>query len=261
MKHRRILFFLLVMFSSAVATVALAQSQFTSSTDVVHLKTGQTHQGLIIEQKPGESISLWRSAEADTLTFAMDVIDRITKAVPTPVQSKQSLISPKHGFNTNPWSFALQASNGGGDYSVIGFGGILQKRFPTQRATLGLGLHYLGAQNGYGVNTMPIVLHSSYEFSSGWKGRFGSLGFLDLGCSVNMGNNFFDEANQVNVKYGNGLYFNTGVRFRINVLQNTGVWFDIGYLYQNSKLTNVEDNKKLQTKAWHVFQVKGALFF
>lgn len=255
---------LMLLFLVAVFSSASAQTNPTA-TDKVHLKSGQAYEGIIVEQKPGESVRLWRTAEADTLLFIMDSIDRITKIVPTTGTAGASTgvatTLPARRFNANPLSVALQVSNGGGDYSVIGFGAIIQKHFPDERAWAGVGLHYLGAQNGNGVNTMPIVYHSSYELTSGGKGRLGTLGFLDLGYSVNLGDNYFDEIAQVNVKYSNGFYFNTGLRFRVNVLRNSGVWFDLGYLYQTSKLRNVETNQKLRTKSWHVFQVKGAVFF
>jgi len=255
---------LLLFFQASLFCAASAQTNAVG-TDVVHLKSGQTHLGIIIEQKPGESIRLWRTVEADTLTFAMDSIDRITKAAPATGTSATTpavqTTAPSRGFNTNPLSVALQVSTGGGDYSVVGFGAIIQKHFPEERAWAGIGLHLLGAQNGNGVNTMPIVYHSSYEITSGGKGRLGTLGFLDLGYSVNLGSNYFDEIAQVNVKYGNGFYFNTGLRFRVNVLRNAGIWLDLGYLYQTSKLRDVETDKKIRKKSWNVFQIKSAVFF
>lgn len=267
MRHLRNPFFLLAFLLSTTLGAAFAQTQ-SAAMDVVYLKSGQSYQGIIIEQKPGESIRLLRSAESDTLLFTMDSIDRITKAIPAANASAVATTTPPtempaqpRQFNTNSLSVALQVSTGGGDYSVLGFGAIVQKYFPDERAWSGVGLHYLGDQNNYGVNTMPIVLHNSYEIVSGAKGRLGTLGFLDLGCAINLSDNYFDELAQTTVKYGNGWYFNTGLRFRVNVLKNSGIWLDLGYLFQNSKLRDAETNKKLRTKSWNVFQIKGAVFF
>lgn len=242
---------------------ALAPAQ--KPADEVHLRSGARHQGIVIEQKPGESIRLLRLPQQDTLAFAMEDIERITRILPaegSPVAQPPAVSAPAgRMFNDNPWVVSLHASTGGGTYSVTGFGAAVQKRLSDERALLGIGLQFLADQNNYGVNTLPLTLNGAYELTRSKRGRLGSMAFLDLGYSVNFGGNYFDETTLAFVDYGNGLHLNTGIRFRINVLRNTGIWLDAGYLFHNSQLRNADTREKWGVKSWSVFLAKAAVFF
>ncbi len=245
------------------ATWSMAQTA-PAAVDAVQLKSGKIHQGLIIEQTPGESIRLWRNPEADTLMFQMDEIDRIAKiVVPPPTAgspSMQTPASPARTFNDNPWKVALQASVGGGDYSLVGMGAAIQKSMPGNRAWVGIGAYYIGDQNNYGTSTIPIVLHASYALNQSGK-RFAALVFLDAGYSINLGGTKFDEIAQANLKHGNGLHTYGGLRFQVNALRNAGIWLDLGYLRHSSTIRFEADNKKHSTQVWNAFMMRGSLFF
>ncbi len=246
---------LLQLLSFATVT-AQGTQQSPAATDMVHLKSGQAYQGIIVEQRPGESIRLWRTVESDTLTVTMDSIDRITRIVAPPPIPK-----PPRVFDDAHWNVALQVGVGGGDYPFGGLGATVQKHFPRQRSWLGIGVHYYGDKSDFGAYTIPIALHGSYELRTDLQGRFGTLVFLDAGYSINITGNYFDEKTQAQLKYGNGLHTYGGLRFRLNVLRNTGIWADIGYFRHTSTLRYVTTNEKARVKAWNMFLFRGSVFF
>lgn len=246
--------------------VATATAQTTpTATDAVHLHSGQTHRGIVVEQKPGESIRLWRIAEGDTLTFDMEQIERIAKLLPVAEASPAALIPPTtpsgSAFNNNPWTTALQFSTGGGDHSLGGLGAVVQRNFNKQRSALGVGLTYVGDVNDYGTNSLGLTASGSHELSTSRKGRLGAIAFMDLGYSFNLGGQFFDEQAFADVRYGNGLHLHTGLRFRVNVLRNAGLWLDIGFLRHTSTLRTVANDDKVRQKAWNMAVLRGSVFF
>lgn len=253
--------FALILFQMATATAQTTPV----ATDVVHLISGQTHRGIVIEQKPGESIRLWRTVEGDTLTFGMDEIERIARVLPSTEAASGGPITPANApssaFNNNPWSTALQLSVGGGDYPLGGIGVVVQQNFHKQRAHLGLGLSFVGDVNHSSTNSLALFAHGSREFSTSRKGRLGSLAFLDLGYSFNLGKPYFDGKALTDVRYGNGLHLHTGLRFRVNVLRNAGLWVDIGYLRHSSTLRTVAEGDKVRQKAWNMAVLRGSIFF
>ena len=62
----------------SVGAVPAVQAQSQATEDVVYLKDGSVIHGTIIEQRPGISI-LVRTHDGNTLRYAMDAIDRMTK--------------------------------------------------------------------------------------------------------------------------------------------------------------------------------------
>lgn len=238
-----------------------------TATDAVYLVSGQTHQGIIVEQKPGVSIRLWRIAESDTLTFEMEAIDRIVKIVPTGTSVPSLLANimplspPPSKVNTRPWATAIQLSTGGGDHSFSGLGVAVQRRLPNLRSWTGLGMTYIGDINNYGPSAIGLAAHGSHEFSTGWKERLGALVFADLGYSFNLGTDYFDGSSQMEARYGDGMHLQTGIRFRANVLPNVGIWVDLSYLRHTSMLRSVAGDDKIRRTAWDMFSLRGSVFF
>lgn len=234
-------------------------------TDAVYLNSGQVYRGLIIEQRPGASIRLWRAPQGDTLSFDMDIIDRITKITASSAPMVETLVksTPTKIFRTNTksWATALQVMVGGGDHSVGGAGIVVQRRLDNNRSWAGLGLTFVGDVNNYGTHALGIIAHGSHEFSSGWNNRLGALAFMDLGYSYNLGGEYIDDQSQSLYHYGNGLHLFTGLRFRLNVLHNAGIWLDMGFLRHTSKIRAVEDNAKIGTKGWNMINFRGSIFF
>lgn len=256
----------LFLFFQIIGIHFLAAQPAFQQTDAVHLHTGQIYQGIIIEQKPGESIRLLRNVEGDTLTLDMESIERIVKVVaaPQPVTPASPATPPMQPSRTNTglWATAVQVTTGGGDHSVVGLGMAVQRRLNNRRSWVGLGLSYFGDQNNYGPNSIALALHSSHELSSGWKDRLGALVFADLGYSMfPSGNTMYDEASQASVNPGGGLHLQTGLRFRVNVLRNAGLWFDLSYLRHSSTLRKVENDEKVGNRAWNMVALRGSVFF
>ncbi len=265
MKAQTGIFFLPALIQLFWTSCLVAQTT-PPAADAVHLISGHIHRGIIVEQIPGASIRLWRTTEGDTLAFEMDEIERIAKIVPAAGEQAAQFASPAiepktSGVNTSAWATALQFSTGGGDHSIVGMGATVQRRLNNQRSWLGLGLSFVGDENNYGTHSLGLAAHSSHEFSTGLKGRFGVLAFADLGYSFNLGNDYFDEQAQATLRYGNGLHLQTGLRFRINLLRNAGIWLDLSYLRNTSTLRIAANNDKVADKAWNMFCLRGSIFF
>lgn len=263
MTSRTVISAFLLLAAWACTSRLSAQGQVAAQ-DQVFLKTGASYSGIIVEQKPGESIRLWRTAEADTLMFDMETIDRITKIVPlasTATTTPAATITPLKTFNSSPWKVALQAGTGGGDYPVATLGASVYRYFPRQRAWLGLGAQYIGDQSSRGTSSLPVFVHGTYELATPWKGRLATGVFAELGYSFNMDERYFDDATQATLRYGNGLHSYAGLRFRVNILRNAGIWADLGYLRHSSRLSFDDTGEKARVQSWNVFLLRGSIFF
>lgn len=259
LQEKAILFVLSYLFGHSLLP---AQTQHGAA-DAVHLKSGEVYRGIIVEQRPGESIRLWRLVEADTLTFDMESIDRITKVVTQalPDARKDIPLENTQIFNNRRWMTAIFMSAGGGDNSAGGLGVMVLHHIPKLRSWLGFGAHYLGDTNGYGTSAIPIFLHGNHEFAQLWKKRCSSGVFWDAGYSVNLGGKYFDTGTLQELRYGNGFHSYGGFRFRINILKNAGITADLGYLRHSSQLRNAATDAKVRNKTWHLFLFRGSVFF
>lgn len=251
-----------------ISQFIVAQTTGLNPMDEVYLQSGQVYRGIIIEQKPGASIRLWRTAESDTLLLEMEDIERIVKvfqAEKTPTSgsdSKKPTITPvADSIQPNRWATAIQAYIGGGDHSVGGVGLAIHRRLGLRHSWLGLGLSYIGDVNEYGTSSIAVYAHGSHEFSTGSRGHSGSSGFLDLGYSVNLGGEYLDAQQLTTYRYGNGLHLYTGLRFRLSTLNKGGLWLDMGYLRHSSVLRLAENNTRSGNKAWHAFVFRGSVYF
>jgi hypothetical protein len=234
--------------------------------DRVYLRSGDVYTGIIVEQIPGESIRLWRSMEADTLQFTMESIARITKAMTEPESTnpdslKTEFEKPQPQFNLSPWKISFQFGAGGGDYPVAILGAGVYKYFPVQRAWLGINAAWLGDQSSRGASSVPVLLHGSIELANSMKGRLATGVFAEAGYSFNLADAFFDEKTQSVLKHGDGMHTNIGVRFRLNVMQNVGIWLDVGYTRHTSTLRNSVTDMKAGVKDWNLAVFRGSVFF
>jgi hypothetical protein len=93
------------------------------------------------------------------------------------------------------------------------------------------------------------------------QGRFTTLLAVSGGYNFTLNGQYFDEAYQTNFKIGNGVFFHPGIAFRVNLWQNTGLMFDIGYLFNSASLTHVASGEKTRQLAWHNILLRGSFFF
>lgn len=259
--HKKLLLPVLALF----LLPALSLSQTPS--DEVHLLSGLVHKGIVIEQKPGESIRLLRLPQGDTLTFAMDEIDRITRILPVaesqtkPPSLNQSPVEPQ--FNSRQNIVMVQGSIGGGDYSFEGFGLTLSHRLNARGKTwLGLGVHYIGYtdEGADAVQIFPLMADFRQEFNRSRNGRFSTQVFLDAGYVFSITGNGADQYGEF--KYGNGWAFNPGIAFKINILRNAGLMLDIGWMHHGGPRQWLPPTDEMKDyKNWNNILFRGSLFF
>lgn len=251
-------FILIAAQSSLFAQAAAAQ-------DAVYLLDARAHQGIIIEQKPGEHIKLLRLPEGDTLQFEMEQIDYIAKIMQkTPVQAQaEAEQAPRPAFNQRQNFLMIHGWTGGGDYAFQGLGISLNHRL-AERTEVGLGAHYLGQTSTNSLHdrqTIPLTADFRYAFSRSRNGRFSTHLAISAGYNFTLNRNYFDPGENSELSVSDGLYFSPGVAFRANILPNVGLMIDLGYQLSTGRVSLAETGQELRRKNWNNLAIRGSLFF
>lgn len=261
-------------FSALFMAVFFTANAQTGNLDQVELKNGQKYQGLIIEQKPAESVSLWRTAYKDTLTFNMEDITRISKIyVPEKATDTTSLqktladkasplhITPSPRFNNKNWHSAFAIGTGGGTYPVKTIGFSLLYHIHKYGISTGLGVHYVGDPNT--TNNIPVTLHLGFDPGGMQRTRIGAGLFVETGIALNADNDWYDEITSTNYDYRGGKFIYAGFRLRINALSNAGFWIDGGYnVHTRSTHYDNPDGIGVMMKTnYNMALIRGSLFF
>jgi hypothetical protein len=100
------------------------------ATDRIVLHDQRVHEGVILEQIPGERILLYRTATKDTLTIEMDDISRMIRIVPGSGRKSAESLKEKPAkarsdfkpYNISSVYGMVHYARGGGDYAIQGFG-------------------------------------------------------------------------------------------------------------------------------------------
>jgi hypothetical protein len=239
---------------------------------VLHDQT--SHDGVILEQVPGERLVFYRLAQKDTLTINIENISRMIRLVPgiaeNSAEVKENPIKSRSfkPFNTAPAYVMLHYATGGGsggDYIFHGFG--LSVGANTYWGLqVGFSAQYFSGESNVGQwqpsrQTVPLGLDARYIIKSAGNGRFTTLLAVSGGYNFTLNGQYYDEAYQTNFKIGNGVFFHPGIAFRVNLWQNTGLMFDIGYLFNSASLTHVASGEKTRQLAWHNILLRGSFFF
>jgi len=235
--------------------------------DIVYLTSGLSHQGIVIEQKPGEYIRLLRLPERDTLQFSMEAIDRIVKIV----APENSLLpentarptAPEKRFNTNQYVAMLNGYIGGGKYALVGIGMSVGRSFG-DRWQAGLGvqfIHQTSSNTFPNQQIIPITADFKFKISESPKGRFATLLALSAGYNISVDDEQFDSGLSNNIRITDGVFFNPSIAFRVNILRNAGLMFDVGYQFSSGNIYNVESGDLIDKRTWHNFAARGSLFF
>ncbi len=255
---RHTLIFLLV----CLGFTAIAQ---LAPRDRVLLTDGTFYDGIVIEQKPGEHIRLLRLPESDTLTVALNDIDKLIRLMQDENPAPESQLID-HGtagfFNTSDIVLMIHGWSGGGDYEFAGFGlGVAYRLKP--RLETGLAVHYLGSLYSPEPDRylIPLTATVRYRLSSSARGRFSSLAAINAGYGFTLNRRFFDAALETELEMSNGLYLNPALGFRMNVLNNAGLMLEIGYQMTTSNMRDTSSGETLRRKMWHNLAVGGTLFF
>lgn len=246
----------------------------TGNLDQVELLNGKKYLGLIVEQKPAESVSLWRKEQKDTLTFSMEDIARIVKiyvpektADTTSLQQKltdkasASHILPSPRFNAKNWHTAFAIGTGGGTYPVKTAGFSLLYHFHKYGLSTGLGVHYVGDPNT--TNNIPVTVHLGFNPGGMQRTRIGAGLFVETGIALNADDDRYDEITSTNYDYRGGKFIFAGFRLRINATSNAGFWLDGGYsIHTRSTHYDTPDGIGVMMKNnYNMALIRGSLFF
>jgi hypothetical protein len=236
-------------------------------TDQVLMEDGTRHDGLIIEQKPGEYIRLWRQANGDTLTLAIEDIDRMLRVTPdTPasvVGINQAAAKGNSPFGTNRYVAMLRISTGGGDYSFHGAGMAVGLRVNND-LQIGIGAQYFGQ---YSDNTIPqrqlipLTLDLRYRLNTSPSGRFASLLSLETGLAFSLNKDYFDWGRGQQVSVTNGFYIHPALAFQGFITPNFGLLIDLGYQYNGGHVVAADGGEQLSTKRYSNVILRGSFFF
>jgi hypothetical protein len=239
------------------------------SQDRIQLMNGTVKEGTIIEQIPGQSILLQQATPKDTLRIFYDQILKITKIIPEQNElgtvnksvKKENAFGPP--FNTRPAYVMIHGLVGGGDYPFTGFGMSMGWNIDPWWQ-LGGGVNYLGQVDGPQKPHRQIVpVYGEMRYGITWSknGRFTT--FLQFGGGYNftLNGEYFDEATNLEMKYGRGWYINPAIAFRVNISKHTGLMFDVGYQMNTAPIIQVNNDQVNGTKQWNLLQIRGSFFF
>lgn len=235
--------------------------------DAVYLKSGESYEGLIIEQKPGDSIQLWRLTENDTLAFSMEEIERITRTILPPEQPVLLVEQPRRPYFSKPNYLYLSAATGGGDYPFLGGGLTLSHRFARyDKAAVGLSVQYIGnREHGYETNRVdflkivPVMIDVRHEFSRTHNNRFSTHLFAEGGYAFNFTANASNEYGEF--EYGNGWIVHPGVSFQFALLSDFGFFAEIGWVHLTGRRNWLPPVERSDLKAWNTILIRGGVFF
>lgn len=166
-------------------------------------------------------------------------------------------------FNTSPVRPMIHFGVGGGDYSFTALGlSVFRQINPF--VTAGVSAHYFG-ENGKNVNLskwqkIPLTLESMIDLKK-YKNNRSSLYFkLGAGYSFTLNGSYYDPNESTYKKVTNGWTFNPGIGYRINILQNTGLNFDLNYNLIVDELEN-ENGEAFSKNYWNHILFRTSVFF
>lgn len=240
----------------------------------IFLVNNKNYIGSIIEQKPGEYIKFQVHETHDTLTIAFDDIEKIVKLKMDSLKTnmKENGAPGKTNktketgdlFNTRPISLQLHYGLGGGDVSFTRMGFGLYRNLGTSYK-VGISTSYFG-ENGYNPNKflqfqkIPVMAEFLYDINRYSKNRMALFSRLGAGYSFTLNGSYYDPDRMLSFKQTNGLAFNLGIGYRLNVFKNTGFLFDVNYSLIIDQ--NESDNNSLRIKnLWDNILFSGHLFF
>ena len=166
-------------------------------------------------------------------------------------------------FNTSSVRPMIHFGLGGGDYSFTALGvSVFRQINPC--VTAGISVHYFG-ENGRNVNfskwqKIPITLETIMDLKK-YKNNRSSLYFkIGAGYSLTLNGSYYDPNENIQKKVTNGWIVNPGIGYRFNILQNTGLNFDMSYNLIVDELEN-ENGEAYSKNYWNHILFRTSVFF
>lgn len=152
---------------------------------------------------------------------------------------------------------------GAGDYSITDLGiSIYHQLHPS--FIVGVSTHYLGVN---GKNTsipqwqkIPITLESCYDIKKYNQNRSSVYLKLGIGYSFTLNGSYYDNNEFINKRVTNGWAVSPGLGYRFNILENTGLNFDVNYHLIADK-TEDDNGIVISDNLWNHIIFRTSLFF
>ncbi|HMU04954.1 MAG TPA: OmpW family outer membrane protein [Saprospiraceae bacterium] len=177
-------------------------------------------------------------------------------------QDNKLKVSEK-SYNTSQVKQMIHFGLGAGDYSITDLGiSIYHQLLPT--FMVGVSTHYLGVN---GKNTsipqwqkIPVTLESSYDIKKYNQNRSSIYLKLGIGYSFTLNGSYYDNNEFINKRFTDGWAVSPGLGYRFNILENTGLNFDVNYHLIADK---TEDDKGIviSDNLWNHIIFRTSLFF
>ncbi len=160
--------------------------------EVVYLKNGGVIRGLIIEQKPNESLKI-QTVDGNVFVYKMDEVDKITKEMPLKNTSAKQDNDQDDAPGTYGWGKAPRYRGFFGESYVFGTGGDHEEDRNLLYTSHGLQINpFLYAGVGLGINywvdsevcSVPIFAHLRSEFHMSLKKNVSPYIDAKIGYSV-----------------------------------------------------------------------------
>lgn len=166
-------------------------------------------------------------------------------------------------YNTSKVNPMVHFGLGAGDYSITDLGiSIYHQLHPS--FMVGVSTHYLG-ENGKNSSIpqwqkIPVTLESSYDIKKYNQNRSSVYLKLGVGYSFTLNGSYYDNNEFINKRVTNGWAVSPGLGYRFNILENTGLNFDVNYHLIADK-TEDDNGIVISDNLWNQIIFRTSLFF
>lgn len=166
-------------------------------------------------------------------------------------------------YNTSKVKPMVHFGLGAGDYSFTALGISVNKQV-NRSLMIGLSTQYFG-ENGKNTflikwQKIPITLESCYDIKKYNKNRSSIYLKLGIGYSFTLNGSYYDNNEFINKRVTNGWAVSPGLGYRFNILENTGLNFDVNYHLIADK-TEDDQGIVISDNLWNHIIFRTSLFF
>lgn len=230
------------------------------ATDRIHVKSGEIHQGIIIEQVPGNYLKLLKLPQKDTIDLLYVDVEKISKILSDEeinygAATQDNFIARGPCFNCRKTYVMIFGAVGKVEEVMMAGGlsfGYNIKKFA--QAGLGVQIFYTLLDNTDRI-FMPVTLDLRHVFARSNSGRSSFLIGISPGYNISL----FES--KASFKQGNGLYISGSFGFRFNISSNFGLMLDLGYTGSGSAISDKATGEFIKNSWTHHPMVRGTVFF
>ena len=243
----------------------------TAGPDIVELKSGEKHQGLIVEQRPGNYLRLVQKPSSDTLTLHYSDITALYKSAEeasAPQMDTDSMLksAPETplptAFNQRRIYAGISTAVSGGDWRNTGLGAQLHYTvLPSLKAGVSLQFYWGDGHTAVMDQILPVSLDVLYTIQSTQSGRMSLLAGSSIGCAFVQQRNYYSTKFETDAELSRGLFYSASLGGQVNFTRNTGLRVEVGYQYVGAKAYRLGTDDFLQRNKQSNIFLRGTVFF